>query len=89
MQTIILSFKNKVNIIYLVLLYLISNLSVPGSTVVQTPPASAGDTGLIPALGRSPGGGNLSMGCLGNPMNTGDWWAMVHRVAKNQTQLSD
>ena len=54
----ILSFKNKVNIIYLVLLYLISDLSFPGDAVVQTPPASAGDTGLIPGLGRSPGGGN-------------------------------
>ena len=33
-----------------------------------------GDTGLIPGLGRSPGGGNghpLQYSCLGNPMDGG------------------
>ena len=34
----------------------------PGSSVVKNPPADAGDTGLIPGLGRSPGEGN------GNPL---------------------
>ena len=28
--------------------------------VVKNPPANAGDVGLIPGLGRSPGGGNVS-----------------------------
>ena len=35
-------------------------------------PASAGDVGLIPGLGRSPWGGNgnpLQHSCLGNPMD--------------------
>ena len=27
--------------------------------------------------------------CLENPMDRGAWWATVHGVAKNQTQLSD
>jgi len=27
--------------------------------------------------------------CLKNPMDRGDWWATVHRVAKSQTRLSD
>ena len=27
--------------------------------------------------------------CLENPMDGGAWWAAVHGVAKNQTQLSD
>ena len=41
--------------------------------MVKNPPANAGDTrdaGLIPWLGRSPGGGNgktLQYSCLGNP----------------------
>ena len=61
--------------------------------VVKNPPASAGDireVGSIPALGRSPGGGQgnpLQYSCLENPMDRGAWWATVHRVAKNQTQL--
>ena len=52
----------------------------------------AGDSGLIPGLGRSPGIGNgnpLQYSCLGNPMDRGAWWATVHRAAKNQTRLSD
>ena len=52
-------------------------------------PANAGgtrDSGLIPRLGRSPGGrtGNpLQYFCLENPMGRGDWWATVHGVAKS------
>ena len=56
--------------------------------VVKSPPASAGDVGLIPGLGRSPGGGQ------GNPLQ----WAPgeshrqrrlagAHGVAKSQTRL--
>ena len=46
----------------------------PGSSVVKQPAANAGisgDAGLIPGLGRFPGGGNgnpLQSSCLGNPM---------------------
>ena len=53
---------------------------------------NAGDVGLIPWLGRSPGGGNgnpLQYACLKNPMDRGAWWATVHRVAQSQTWLSD
>ena len=52
--------------------------------VVKNTPASAGDerdTGLIPALGRSPreGHGNLlQYSCLENPMDRGAWGATVH-----------
>ena len=38
-----------------------------------------------------PGGGNgnpLQCSCLENSMDQGAWWAAVHEVAKNQTQLS-
>ena len=31
----------------------------------------------------------LQYSCLENPMDGGAWWAAVHGVAKNQTQLSD
>ena len=50
------------------------------------------DLGSIPGLGRSPGAGNgnpLQSSCLGSPMDRGAWWATVHGVAKNLTQLSD
>ena len=45
----------------------------------------AGDSGLIPGWGRSPGEGNgnpLQYCCLGNPMDRGAWWATVPGVAK-------
>ena len=48
----------------------------------------ARDLGLIPGLGRSPGGehGNLlQYSCLENPMDRGAWLATVHGVAKSQT----
>ena len=53
---------------------------------------SAGDPGLIPVLGRSPGEGNgsrLQSSCLENPLDRGTWWATVHGVTKSQTQLND
>ena len=53
---------------------------------------NAGDPSLISGLGRSPGEGNgnlLWYFCLENPMDRGVWWAVVHRVAKNQMGLSD
>ena len=43
----------------------------------------AGDTGLIPGLGRSPGGEHdnpLQYSCLENPMDRGAWQAIVHGV---------
>ena len=44
-----------------------------------------GDVGLIPGLGRSPGGGNgnpLQYFCLENLMDRGAWRAIVQGVAK-------
>ena len=63
--------------------------------MAQTVKASAykaGDPGLIPGLGRSPGEGNgnpLQYCCLENPMDGGAWQATVHGVAKSRTQLRD
>ena len=64
----------------------------PGGPVVKNLPANSGDTGSIPESGRSPGGGNgnpLQYSCLGNPMDRGARWAIVHRVIKSQKQLSN
>ena len=53
---------------------------------------NAGDSSLIPGVGRSPGEGNgnqFQYSCLRNPMDRGAWQAIDHRVAKSQTQLSN
>ena len=49
-----------------------------------------GDAGLIPGLGRSPGGryGNsLKCSHLQNPMDREAWQATVHRVTQNWTRI--
>ena len=64
------------------------DLGFPGGPAVKNPPASAGDTGLIPGLGGSPGEGNgypIPYSFLGNPMDRGAWRATVHGIAKSQT----
>ena len=46
----------------------------------------AGDMGLIPGLGWSPGGGHgnpLQYPCLENPMDRGPWLTTVHWVAES------
>ena len=53
--------------------------------VVKNPPTDAGDLGLIPGSGRSPGEGNgnpLQYLCLENPMDRGAWRTTLHRDAK-------
>ena len=63
-------------------------LAFPGGSGVENPPGNSGgtgDLGLIPELGRSPGGGNgnpFQYPCLKNPMDRGTWQATVHGVAK-------
>ena len=60
-------------------------MGFPGGSVLKNLPANAGEVGSIPGLGRSPREGNgnpLQYSCLGNPMDRGAWWAIVHGVAK-------
>ena len=63
--------------------------------MVKNLPANTGDiryVGLIPGLGRSPGGGHgnpLQYSCLQNSMDRGAWQATVNGVTKSQTQLND
>ena len=52
---------------------------------------NAGDLGLIPGPGRSPGEGNgnpFQCYFLENSMDRGAWLAKVRGVTKSQTQLS-
>ena len=91
-DSILISFleTHKHNFLVLVCVY----VGFPGGSVVQNVPANAGntrDTGSIPGLGRSPGGGNgnpLLYSCLENPMDKGAWRATVHGITKIGTQLS-
>ena len=57
----------------------------PGSPDGKQTACNAGDPGLVPVLGQSPGEGNsnpLQYSCLGNPKDRGAWWATVHGVTK-------
>ena len=60
----------------------------PGGSVGKESTCDAGDVGLIPELGRSPGEGNgnlLQYSCLENPMDRGACRVTVHGVAKSWT----
>ena len=60
----------------------------PDGSVVKNSPVNAGDTedaGLIPGIGRSPGGGHgnpFQCSFLRNPMDRGAWWAAVQGVSE-------
>ena len=63
------------------------NIGFPDSSVGEEPAGNAGDPGLIPGLGRSPGEGKdypLQYSGLENSMD-----CIVHGVAKSQTRLSN
>ena len=65
---------------------------MPGNEDGKASAYNAGDLGLIPGSGRSPGEGNgtpLQYSCLENPMDGGVWWATVHGVVRNRARLSD
>ena len=54
---------------------------------VKNLPANAGDAGLIPGLGRSPGienGKLLQYFFLENSMDRGAWQTILHGVAMSQ-----
>ena len=66
-------------------------LGFPGDSVVKNLPVNAGDMGLIPGSGRSPGEGNgnpLQYSCLENSMDRVAWQATVHWGCKelNKTE---
>ena len=61
----------------------------PGGLDVKESACRAGGPGPIPGSGRSSGEGNgypLQYSCLGNPINRGAWWAIIHGVSKCWTE---
>ena len=57
----------------------------PGDSAGKESACNAGDLGLIPGLGRSPGEGNgypLQYSGQENSMDRGAWWATVHEGHK-------
>ena len=75
------------NMIYMCLY---GSVGFPGGSVVKNPPASAGHVGSVPWAGRSPEEGNgnpLQCSYLGNPMDSGAWWATVHGVVKESDTI--
>ena len=67
-------------------------LGFPDSSVGKESAYNAGDLGLIPGLGKSPGEGKvhpLQYSGLENSMDRGAWQIIVLEFAKNQTQLSN
>ena len=74
-------FNNKMNTHIVV-----NSQGFPGGSVVKNPPANEGDMGSISGLGRSPREGNgnsLQYSCLGNPIDSGAWWATVHGITED------
>ena len=70
---------------------LIMRKGFPGSSVSQESTCNAGDTSSVPGSGRSPGEGNGNpfwYPCLGNPMDRGAWWPIVHGVARVKHDLA-
>ena len=73
--------------------YLAASMFAKGfrsGSVVKNPPANAGDagdTGSVPGLGRSSGGGSgnpLQYSCLENPLDRGAWRVIVQGIVKSQ-----
>ena len=63
-------------------------MDFPGGSDGKASVYNAGDPGLIPGSGRSPGEGKgnpLQYSCLENPMDGGPWWAIVHGTAESST----
>ena len=54
----------------------------PGGSVIKNPPANAGDSGLIPRLGRSPVKGN------GNPLQY-SWPSLVAQMVNNLPEIRE
>jgi len=63
-------------------------MGFPGGSDGKESARNVGDLGLIPGLGRSPGGGHdtpLQYSRLENSMDRGAWRATFHGVAESQT----
>ena len=68
------------------------SVGFPGGSNGKESAGNAGDLGLNPGLGRSPGEGNgypLQYSCLEKSKDRRAWWATVHEVVNSQTRLSN
>ena len=66
------------------------SLVFPGGSDGKENACNAGDLGLIPGSGRSPGGGHgnqLQYSCLENPRVRGARWATIHNIAELDIKL--
>ena len=64
----------------------------PGGLDCKESSCNSGDPGSIPALERSPGGGNgnpFQDSCLENPKDREAWWTIVHGFTMSWTWLRD
>ena len=60
----------------------------PGGSNDKESTCNAGDPGLTPGSGRSPGEGKrnpIQYSCLENPMDIGAWWTTVRGVTESDT----
>ena len=65
--------------------HIVKAMGFPLSSVGKESAYKAGDLGVIPGLGRSPGEGNgspLQYSCLENPRDRGAWRATVHGITR-------
>ena len=73
---IFVHFQGKPFNITVIQVYAPMSKGLPGGSDGKVSVCNAGDPGLIPGLGRSPGDGNgslLQYSCLENPMDGGAW----------------
>ena len=73
-------------------IYLSFLTGFPDGSDGKEPACNAGDLGLIPWSGRSPGEENgypLQYPCLGNPMDRKAWQTAVHGFIKSQTDMTE
>ena len=66
----------------MLLIEISSFCGLPGGSDGKESAYNAGDPGLIPGSGRSPGEGNYSSIFSGNSMDRGTWWATVQGIVK-------
>ena len=64
-------------------------MGFPGGSNSKKSACTAGDLGSIPGLGDPLEKGMATHSSILAWRNRGAWWAPVHGVTKNQTQLSD
>ena len=67
------------------------SVGFPGDSVIENPPANAGDAGSIPESGTFPeevNGNPLQYSCLETCMDKGAWQATVHGIMKESDMAS-